>query len=292
VTKIEVVTDSTAYLPPELVEREGISVISMYYDMGTNGATPELDVGGDFGEFYEQLATAEQVPTTSPPSVEDFEAVYAPLLAGGASVVAVHASSALSEACTNARAAAQRLVDSGQGGERIEVVDSAAIAGQLGLLVLAAARLSRAGMDLPAVLERVKAMRQETKSWFMVDTLDYLRRGGRIGTAAAWIGGALQFKPILTLESEITAVERVRTRERAVERLVELMRHWKAAGADTFFVHHTSAHDDVQDLAERLREIYWRPPEFVSELGPVLGTHTGPGLLGVGAGPSRFFEPS
>jgi DegV family protein with EDD domain len=288
--RVEVVTDSTAYLPPDLVEREAIQVVSLYYDVGTNGTVRELDAAGDFSDFYQQLDASGQMATTSPPSADDFEAAYRPLLATGAHVVSVHISSALSETCTNARAAAQRLTDSGEGGERVEIVDSAATAGQLGCAVLAASRLSRTGATFETVLERVKETRQEAKLWFMVDTLEYLRKGGRIGTAAAWIGGALQIKPILTLESEIIAVERVRTRERGIDRLVELMRHWKAGGADAYFIQHTASRDDAERLAERLAEVFWRPPEFLSEMGPVVGTHTGPGMVGAGGCPSRVFE--
>jgi DegV family protein with EDD domain len=292
-SRVEVVTDSTAYLPPELVEREGIHVLSLYYVYGSNGNTPirEQDAEGDFGPFYEHLAATGEMPTTLPPTIEDFEGVYRPLLADGASIVSIHISSALStRCCANARAAARRLADSGEGGERIEVVDSASTAGVLGVQALAAARVSRAGGDFATVLERVKAMRQEAKVWFMVDTLEYLRRGGRIGTAAAWVGGRLQVKPIFTLESEVTAVERVRTRDRGIERVAELVRHWKAGGADAFFVVHTAASTDAQQLADQLWETFRRPPEFIQELGPVVGTHSGPGLIGCGACPSRFFE--
>jgi DegV family protein with EDD domain len=287
---VEVVTDSTAYLPPELAEREGIHAVSLYYDIGSSGSTRELDAAGDFTAFYEQLAAGDQIATTSPASPEDFEAVYRPLLANGSQVVSIHLSSALSETCTNARTAVQRLAESGEGGEGVEVIDSAATAGQLACVALAASRLSRSGADFATVLDRAKAIRQEAKSWFMVDTLEYLRRGGRIGTAAAWIGGRLQVKPILTIESEITAVERVRTRARGIDRLVELMRHWKAGGADAYFVQHTASDEDARRLADRCQEIFWRPPEFISEVGPVVGTHTGPGMIGAGGCPSRFFE--
>jgi DegV family protein with EDD domain len=124
------------------------------------------------------------------------------------------------------------------------------------------------------------------KLWFLVDTLEYLRRGGRIGGAAAWIGSALDIKPILTVESEIKAVERVRTRKRGVERLIELMRQRRSLGADRWFVQHAHAHEDADQLVERLSEVFTRPPEFVSEVGPVVGTHVGPGTLWVGGLPA------
>jgi DegV family protein with EDD domain len=125
--------------------------------------------------------------------------------------------------------------------------------------------------------------------WFLVDTLEYLRRGGRIGSAAAWIGSALDLKPILLVESELKAVERVRTRGRAVDRLVELMRQRRAVGADRWFVQHAYAHEDAQRLAERLTELFATEPEFISEVGPVVATHLGPGALSAGGLPGAAF---
>ena len=126
---------------------------------------------------------------------------------------------------------------------------------------------------------------------FAVDTLEYLRRGGRIGAAQAWVGSALKIKPILSIDREILPVERVRTAGRAFERLVEHLTTLREAGNDVFFVQHIQAHDVAQRLAERGREIYGRPPEFVSEIGPVIGAHVGPGLLGVTGLPSSVLGP-
>lgn len=283
---LSLVVDSTAYLPPELVERLGVTVVSLYYEFSGQGFEREADAQGDFGAFYGNLRSADTLPTTSPPRVEDFAAAYAPLIEDGGEVVSIHISSGMSETCSNAREAAAAL----DGGDRIEVVDSAGTAGHLGMLTLAAATGVTAGDDRAAVVERVRQARQEVKVWFLLDTLEYLRRGGRIGTAAAWVGSTLQIKPILTLESEITAVERVRTRSRGVERMVELMRQRKALGGDAWFVQHTDSPGDLTSLTEKLGEVFWRPPEFTSEVGPVIGTHTGPGLVGGGCMPSRFLD--
>ena len=289
-SSVHVVTDSTAYLPPTLVAELGVTVVSLYYSLGNdNGALREVDVGGDYGVFYSQLAAGEAIATTSPPSVEDFKATYTDLLADGGSVVSIHISSGMSETCANARTAAAALAEEGAEG-RVDVIDSAATGGQLGCLALAGARLARGGASHDAVLERVRQAREEVRLWFLVDTLEYLRRGGRIGTATAWVGSALQVKPILTIESEITAVERVRTRDRGVDRLVELMRNWRAVGADAYFVQHTRAQEDAERFAQRLQEIFWRPPEFISEIGPVVGTHIGPGVIGGGGMPARLLE--
>ena len=126
---------------------------------------------------------------------------------------------------------------------------------------------------------------------FAVDTLEYLRRGGRIGSAQAWIGSALRIKPILSIEGEILPVERVRTSSRAIERLVQELREKREAGADVYVIQHVRAPEVAERLGERGREIYGRGPEVVSELGPVIGTHTGPGLIGVCALRSELLGP-
>jgi DegV family protein with EDD domain len=126
---------------------------------------------------------------------------------------------------------------------------------------------------------------------FAVDTLEFLRRGGRIGTAQAWIGSALKIKPILSIDSEIFPVERVRTSGRAVQRLVRELRERREEGCDVFFVQHVRAPDVAERIAEAGREIYGRGPEVISELGPVIGTHTGPGLIGVCALPTALLGP-
>ena len=118
--------------------------------------------------------------------------------------------------------------------------------------------------------------------WFAIDTLEYLRKGGRIGSAQAWLGSALQIKPILTLEEEITPVERVRTRRRAFERMVEFARERQRAGAGAWVVQHIHDADTARGLVDECRQIFGTDPVFVSEIGPVIGAHVGPGLLGVG----------
>ncbi len=286
--KVHVVTDSTCYLPKTLLSDVGVGVVSLYYGFGEDGLRREgaLD---SFNPFYRELVDADDVAHTSPPSVEDFVAVYEPLLAAGGDIVSIHISSGLSETCTNARRAAAELAEPDADGERIDVIDSAAAAGPLGLIVLAAARAAATG-DLEAVGNRARRARQESGHRFFVDTLEFLRRGGRIGTAAAWMGSALSVKPILVMESEIKAIERVRTRARAVDRLVEFCRRQATAGADAWFIQHADAEEEARALADRLQEIFWRPPEFLSEIGPAIGTHTGPGSMIAGSMPSQLLD--
>jgi DegV family protein with EDD domain len=170
-------------------------------------------------------------------------------------------------------------------GDRVAVIDGETACGGQGCLLLAAAAAAQEGADLAGVVERVAQARRVLKVWFAVDTLEYLRRGGRVGLAQAWLGGALKIKPILSLEYEITPVERVRTSGRAFERMVEYMRERRADGADGWVVQHIQDPERAERLVDRGREIYGSEPIFVSEVGPVIGTYTGPGLLGVGGVP-------
>jgi DegV family protein with EDD domain len=279
---VAVVTDSTGYLPVALTDSLDITVMSHYYDLGA-GWLRESEFDGDYGRLYAELDASKSIATTSAVTVEELVGVFDKLLPQHSTVVSVMVSSALSKACSNARQAAVQL--EGRGGERVVVIDTAGAGGHEGVQALAAARAAAAGEDGSGVVTATLRARQEVKQWFVVDTLEYLRRGGRIGGAAAWLGSALDLKPILCFESELKAVERVRTRKRAVERLVELMRQRRALGADRWFVQHTAAHEDAKQLAERLAELFGTEPEFVSEMGPVCAVLLGPGVLVAGGLP-------
>ena len=277
-----VVTDSTAYLPPEMAAANSIEVVSLYVNFGGDRTERELDLMADLDKFYDQIRSAEQWPTTSQPSVGDFAAAYEPLLADGGEVVSIHISEGISGTADAARQAAELLETEGKGGERIRVVNSQSSAGGLALITLGAARTAQRGDDAEAVAARAEAVRESLKMWFAVDTLEFLKRSGRIGAASAWIGSTLKIKPILTLEQEITPVERVRTSRRAFERLVAYAQDRHETGADAWVVQHIQSRDEAERLAERCRQVFESDPVFVSEVGPVLGVHTGPGLLGVG----------
>jgi len=276
-----VVCDSTAYLPTELLAERGIDVVSLYVSIDGEQQR-ETDVG-DYAAFFERLRASEGGATTSQPSVGDFTAVYEPLLAAGREVVSIHISAGISGTCEAANQARQRLIDEGKGGERIRVFDSRSAAGGMGLCTLGAAAAAASGGDGEAALARAQRVREELKMWFAIDTLEYLRRGGRIGGASAFIGSALKIKPILTLEEEITPIERVRTRARSIERLREYARERHESGFDAWVVQHIQDDETAAALADDAREIFGCEPAFVSEIGAVLGAHVGPGLLGIGS---------
>jgi fatty acid kinase fatty acid binding subunit len=275
-----VVADTTSYLPQELIEQHGIHLVSLY--VGIEGDQDRESDIHDLQGFYERLRASDQTVMTSQPSVGDFIAVYEPLLAEGHEIVSIHLSSGISGTYESAMQARERLTAEGKGGERIVVCDSRTGAGGMGLMILAAANAAERGANAAEANERAEAAREELKIWFAVDTLDYLRRGGRIGAARAWIGTTLKIKPILTLEEEITPVERVRTRSRAFERLVDYARQRHEAGADAWVVQHVQDPENAARLVEACKPIFGKDPIFTSEVGPVIGAHVGPGLLGVG----------
>jgi DegV family protein with EDD domain len=284
---VAVVTDTTAYLPSELVRERGIELVSLYVNWDDRSER-EADMP-NFDAFYARLRDARTLPTTSQPSVGDFLAVFEPLVRSGRDVVSIHISAGLSGTFETARQAADRIAQN-NGDGRVTVVDSSTMCGGLALVVLAAASAAAAGNDAATVAGRARDSREEMKIWFALDTLEYLHRGGRIGGASAWLGSALKIKPILTLGAEVVPVERVRTSRRVVERLVDYARQRKADGCDAWLVQHIQAPGQAARLAESIQEIMGRPPVLVSEVGPVGGSHAGPGMLGIGAMPSRYLE--
>lgn len=281
---VVVVTDTTHYLPAEQARAEGLVVVSLYVNRG--GESVRESEIGSLNAFYSELRAADDLPTTSQPSVGDFASIYEPLLADGHDVLSLHLSAGLSGTCRAAQQAAEQLAGRHPG--RVAVVDSETACGGLGFVVLAAAARARSGASLDEVEAHARAARAEMRIWFCIDTLEYLQRGGRVGRAQAWIGGALKIKPILSLESEITPVERVRTSGRAFERMVQYAQSRLDDGADAWAIQHIQAPEPAARLQERCQAIFGRDPQFVSEVGAVIGAHTGPGLIGVGAVPRRF----
>ena len=240
----------------------------------------------DLPAFWERMRSGKELPTTSQPSIGDFLGCYEPLLQDGHDILSIHLSAGISGTYDSALQARAQLMERGLEAGRLVVLDSRTVCGGLGLQLLAAAAWARAGASLPEVAAHATSAREHLRIWFVLDTLEYLRRGGRVGGAQAWLGGALKIKPILSLESTIEPVERVRTAGRAFERMVEYMRTLHADGADGWCVQHIQAPADAQRLVERGTEIFGCEPRFVGEVGPVIGAHAGPGMIGVGGLPA------
>ena len=274
---VAVVTDSTAYLPDGLADRLGITVVPLRVVLGgVSGAEGSEVTPADVAS-----ALARWVPvSTSRPSPADFVAAYRAALGSGASaIVSLHLSSELSGTWDSARLAAAEC-----GGEEvIRVVDSRTTAMGLGFAVLAAAEAVRDGAGLAEAYAAAMRSVERTTTLFYVDTLEHLRRGGRIGAAQALLGTALSVKPILHVaDGRIVPLEKVRTASKGVARLEALAA--QAAGDDPVdvAVHHLAAPDRAATLTDRLRARLAKLREvYTSEVGAVVGAHAGPGMLGV-----------
>ncbi|MGH3901747.1 MAG: DegV family protein [Pseudonocardiaceae bacterium] len=273
---VAVVTDSTAYLPDGLAERHGIRQVPLHVLVDGRHRLDVVQLGP--AELVEALARRATV-STSRPTPAEFEAVYrAALQAGADTVVSVHLSRALSGTWESARLAAAQV-----GAERVRVVDSRSAGMGLGFAALAAAAAAATGAHQGTVGDTAERVGARTRTFFSVDTLEHLRRGGRISPAAALLGTALAVKPLLHVDSgRIVPLEKVRTATRARARLVELA--VQAAGSDQvdLAVHHLGAADRAADLVEQLNtRLPMLKQCLVSEVGAAIGAHAGPGMLGV-----------
>jgi len=273
---VALVTDTTPYLPRGLIERWRIHEVSLY--VGWDGDLRRESEYADLDAFYERLHGSKLLPTTSQPSVGDFLAAYQPLIDEDLDVLSVHIAGGLSGTCESARGAA-RLIAHETGSERVHVIDAETGAGGLGCLVITAARALEEGASLRRAIEAVGAARASLDIWFCLDTLEYLRRGGRIGAAQAFVGSALKVKPILTFGTEIAPVGRVRTRRRAFEQMTAYLAELHERGATDWIVQHAQAPGDAERLVAHGGEIFGTEPLFCTQVGPVLGAHLGAGML-------------
>lgn len=277
---LKVVTDTTSYVPDALLDILDVERINLY--AGWDGELLPESSWTDLDAFYARLRESETLPRTSQPSVGDFLEVYRPLVASGREVLSIHIAGGLSGTCASARAAAEALAAEGHPGH-ITVHDACTGAGGLGCLVLAAAAHAAAGSDTQEALDAALHARETLEMWFCLDTLEFLRRGGRIGAAGALIGTALKIKPILTFGTEIAPVAKVRTHRRAIEHMEARIGELREAGASHWFVQHAQSLGDAERLIERGRDTFGCDPLFCTEVGPVLGSHLGSGVLVGGA---------
>ena len=273
---VAVVTDSTAYLPPGMGAAHGIAEVPLHVVLGTRTGREGLEVSP--GDVASALAGRRLKVSTSRPTPGEFAAAYRSL--GAEQVVSVHLSAQLSGTYDAAVLAAAEVAAEGI---EVHVVDSRTLAMGLGFAVVAAAEVAGAGGDVRAVVDAAVRSAAATDVVFYVDTLDHLRRGGRIGAAAALVGAALAVKPLLHVaDGRIAPLEKVRTASKALARLEDLVVARAGDGTVLAAVHHLAAHDKAEQLAERLRARLPRLGSLhVSEVGAVVGAHVGPGLLGV-----------
>jgi len=276
---IHLVTDSTAYLPPEIKAQYNVHTISLKICVGDQ--TFDEDGGITKEEFFRLLAKVETTPTTSQPSAGEFIALYQQLAVGDDEVVSVHISSGLSGTVPNALAAAQEVAP-----DRISVIDSRTTAIGLVIMVAAAGEALAAGRTRPQVVSMLERMVRESVAFFSVEDLAYLQKGGRINTAARLLGTLMNIKPILYLnEGKIEALDKVRTTRKARMRLLDEVEQRMAGRLVRASVTHVQAPEAAAEIAALARQRLNCKEVYLSELGPAIGSHTGPGLVGIAACP-------
>jgi len=269
---VRIVTDSTADLTPEQQRTAGITVVPLNVHFGDEVFRDHVDLSTD--EFFRRLKASPQLPRTSQPSVGAFEEAYRSLGQGGDQIVSVHLSSKVSGTYNSALMAAQSV---GEG--KIDVVDSLSTSMALGFMALEGAKLARAGRDRQSVTERLRSLVPQSRVICVVDTLTYLERGGRIGKARALLGSLLNVKPILQLkDGEVVPLGRARGRPQALSRLVELLE--RDGAVSQLAIMHGAAQSDAEQLRQRVASRYPGVDIQLTEIGAVLGTHTGPGVIG------------
>lgn len=285
---VKVVCDSTGYVPDELLAAYDIQRVSLSVVWGDKAAR-ETEIT-DLDGFYGELREMKNLPTTSQPSVGEFLEVYRPIIEAGDEIYSAHFSSGISGTYQSAVQAKDQLVREGIDPGRITVLDTGLACGGYAAVVLAAAEKAKAGVSHDTVSAAAETMRQNLDFWFAIDTLEYLQRGGRIGAVASWVGTAIKIKPILTVTREgIIPVERVRTQNRVIARLFELAEHAIPQGGG-YVVQHVQAPELAQRVADECRRRFGGEPLFVGEIGPVIGAHVGPGLIGIGVFPSGLID--
>jgi len=280
---LRIVTDSSAGLPGELVETHNIEVVPLNVHFGRTSYQEGVDIYN--AQFYQMLRQAEQLPTTSQPSAGQFHEVYSRLVADGDSVISIHISSKLSGTYQSAMAAKNMLPEAD-----ITVVDTLSVSMGHGLVVLAAAEAVQQGKSRDEVIALAERVISGMQVLIVVDTLEYLQKGGRIGGVAAFLGTLLSLKPLLEIrDGVVEPLERVRTRRKAVRRALEVLaERFEGQGSLRLMVLHAECPEEAEQLAQRMREMLPCASLHLAELSPVVGTHGGPGALGLGGFAERL----
>ena len=272
---VRIVTDSTSDIPAPLASELGISVVPLSVIFGDEVFREGIEITHDL--FYDKLVRSKVLPTTSAPSVGDFLEVYERVLKETDEIVSIHLSSKLSATYNNACQAAKQLVDKGA---HIEVLDSLSVSFGLLFMSAAAARAARNGAGFEEIRKIVDQMIPRAHVYVVLDTLEYVRRGGRIGRARAFLGAVLKVKPILSFEGgEVNPEERVRTKALAMERLLQIATSYRIKQAG---IGYSTNPQEADDLKHRLEAMVPGIDIQIVRLGPVLGVHGGPGTLGIG----------
>jgi len=281
---IKIVSDSTCYLPSDVVKQFDIRVVPLNVHFGEDRVFQE-GVNLTQDEFYAMLAEAPELPTTSQPAPGQFREVFTELTGAGHAVLCILLSSKLSGTYQSALDARRMLPDA-----NIVVIDSSFVAAALGLMVVTAAEMAAEGRSMDEIVARVEQMRRDMKLYFVVDTLEYLQKGGRIGAAAAFLGTLLKVKPILTLDEGIVKpLDKVRSKRKAIQRLLaELESHVSPGQPVQAIVMHAQVPDEVKELESEMCRRFNCQRTIFGEVGPVVGVHVGPGVLGAAICPEAW----
>jgi DegV family protein with EDD domain len=271
---VRIVTDTAADIPPDLLAAKRITAVPLTVRFGSESYLSGTELGTD--QFWEKLRSSSEPPATAAPSAGDFQKTYEELAADGATgIVSLHLSSKLSATYQSAVVAANEVAST-----PIEVVDTLTVSAAQGLLTLHAAERAEAGASVDEIVSEVNALQPRVRLYGIIDTLEYLRMGGRIGGAQALFGTMLKFKPIITVQDgTVESVGRVRTRAKALDHIAGLVREHK--GKIDRLVLLSGEAPDTDQLIALLDEVIHVPPSDVWTLGPVVGTHAGPGVIGV-----------
>jgi DegV family protein with EDD domain len=274
--KIAVVTDSTAYIPPELIKQYGMQVapLAVIWD----GKTLHDDVDITPAEFYARLKVSKSMPTTSQTTPEEFTRIFSPLLAEGKSILGVFISSTLSGTIDSAMQVKKTMPTA-----PIEIVDSRSSAMALGFVALAAARAVQAGASMAEAARIARGAAEQSNLIFVVDTLEFLHRGGRIGGARRFLGTALNLKPLLTVvDGKIDALESVRTKTKATERMLDLVEERIGDRRPLRLSPlHAAAPEEAKALMKAAQDRFHPDECILSEVSPAIGAHVGPGTVGI-----------
>jgi DegV family protein with EDD domain len=274
--RVKVVTDSTAYLEASVAKRLGITIVPLTVRLGDEIFREGVDITAE--EFFQKLDRSSAMPVAFPPSVEDFQAVYAKLSKTTDQIMSIHISSKLSQTCSRATAASQAFL----GRCEITVVDSLTTSLGLGIVATAAAQAAAKGQPLDEVEFLIRGMIPHIYIVFLAETLEYLERGGRIGQAQALLGTMLNIKPFLAIEDgEIIPMEKVRTHEDAVDKLFEFVAEFSQIEQIAIMQSTPEPIEETKLLIERLEIAFPRIKPPILVYGPVLACHVGPNGLGV-----------
>lgn len=277
-SKFAIVTDSTSYIPPEIAQKYGITITPQVLIWDNQTYRDGIDIQPT--EFYSRLKTAKVMPSTSQVSPATMQETFQGLVDKGLSVLGIFISSKLSGTLQSAIQAKELM---GSAGEKVTLVDSQSTAMALGFQALAAARAMEAGASLEDCAAMASKAHERTGVFFAVDTLEFLHRGGRIGGAQRFIGSALNLKPILALkEGKVEGVDRIRTKSKAHERILELVAEQvKGKSNIRLATLHANAAEDARNLLDRAAAELSPVETLFTEVSPVVGTHAGPGTVGL-----------